>query len=74
MNYTRAVAFSADGRYLACGGVGVRVWDMQDKKVAYQFSGHKRRVNVVAFSADGSTLASGADDWMVGLWKLGAAK
>ena len=79
-NQVQAVAFSADGEILAsCSHHHtIRLWDvttgvcrqMHTKMNPSQLlvSDQRRRVQVVAFSPDDKTLASGADDGSVLLW------
>ena len=78
----QAVAFSADGEILAsCSHHHtIRLWDvtagvcrqMHTKMNPSQLlvSDQSRRVQVVAFSPDNKTLASGADDGSVLLWDI----
>ena len=73
-----SVAFSPDGRILACGiwdwlGTGtVYLWDIAARQITTTLAGHTRWVNSVAFSPDGTTLASGAGrpDNTVRLWDV----
>jgi len=73
-----AGALSPDGRYLAVAGwatentehVGrIRVIDRTKKKMAAVLRGHTNVVHDLAFSRDGSLLASGSADHTVRLWK-----
>src|SRR5262249_46273407 len=56
-----AVAFSPDGKWLACAGHPnrVRVWSMEDKKEKHTFGGHAGDVLALALSSDGRAVASG---------------
>ncbi len=74
-----AVTFSPDGKLLAAGmptdkpGVyGVRVYDWPHGRRLHEFSGHTGRVTALAFSADGTLLASGSDDTSVVVWDMAA--
>jgi WD40 repeat protein len=69
-NHASAVAFSADGKWLATGGKdnAVKVWDVYTRLVRQTLTGHTARVNAVAFSADGKRLASASKDRTVKLW------
>ncbi len=54
------LAYSPDGRRLASAGADgmVRLWDLASGEELLQFEKHTRPVAMVAFSADGSRLAS----------------
>jgi hypothetical protein len=68
-----AVAISADGRTLASAGLkepAVRLWDVFSGKQIAKFDGHRGAVRSLAFSPDGSTLASGSVDTTILLWDV----
>jgi DNA-binding beta-propeller fold protein YncE len=72
-----AVAFSADGKFLAAGGADnvARVWNVDEKKLAGELKGHSDWVLGLRFSADGKFLVTSSADrsaqvWEVGTWKL----
>lgn len=76
-----SVAISPNGSLLACGGenkykIGddkkttIYLWNIDDKKLINTFSGHDLRVNTLAFTPDGKTLASGSNDNKVILWDV----
>jgi hypothetical protein len=68
----RGVAFSPDGRLLACAGRDsrVRLWDLAGSREARPLTGHAARdLTAVAFSPDGRRLVS-ADDDTVRLWDV----
>jgi WD40 repeat protein len=48
----------------------VRLWDATDGTLLYTLEGHTDDVSSVVFSADGSTLISGAWDDTVRLWDV----
>jgi len=68
---TKAIAFSADGRYMAAGGLGkdvIAVLDLATGETQELATGDW--VMSAAFSADGSILAVGVTNYRVRLWRL----
>ena len=71
----KCVAFSPDGKYLVSGGYrngdeAIRVWEVQTQQQVGELIGHLDTTYDLAFSPDGSILASagGALDKVVYLW------
>ena len=67
-----AVAFSADGRFVASAGADgvVRVWDVQTKAEVRGLRGHTEWATAVAFGPDARLLVSGGADKAVRLFEL----
>ena len=64
-------AFSPDGRYLAHGeGTDIVIRGATDWNVVRRLRGHQAPISVLAFSASGGWLASGAYDRTVRVWSL----
>ncbi|MBW4423263.1 MAG: hypothetical protein KME50_02050 [Nostoc desertorum CM1-VF14] len=67
-----SVAFSPDGKLLATGDADGKtyLWQVEDGKLLFTFTGHSSWVKSVAFSPNGQILASGSDDQTVKLWDV----
>ena len=78
--YPRALAFSSCGKYLASGAwwhrgvetekVPIRLWEVATGENIATFWGHPTDVQDLAFSPDGTLLASGSFDSTILLWDL----
>jgi WD40 repeat protein len=66
-------SFSPDGRVFATSSEGhpsVRLWDAKSGQMRHTLTGHKEDVINVAFSPDGSTIATASRDGAVKLWNV----
>jgi WD40 repeat protein len=69
------VAISADGKWLAgAQGSHIRLWDFAAGKEVRKWRAHDWHTTTLAFSRDGTTLASGGMDYRIRLWNPATGK
>lgn len=68
------LAFSPEGTRIAVSMSGrqptIQIWDIAMGKPIATFTGHKRRIQSLAFSPDNRLLASGGTDGVIYLWDI----
>jgi WD40 repeat protein len=69
---TGSAQFSRDGHVFAVGSpppdAGVRLWDLEARRVIRILGGQQNWAGPLAFSPDGGTLAVGSGDYTVRIW------
>jgi WD40 repeat protein len=71
----RCAAFSPDGRLLAfASGSTLRLWDLARKRELTRLRGHETLIEALAFSPDGTAVATASRDGAVKLWDVTAAR
>ena len=68
--WIREIQYSPpDGTRLAvAGSIGIWIYDTATNQEVDLLTGHTKTVNAIAYSSDGSTIASGGDDNVIRLW------
>jgi WD40 repeat protein len=70
----RPMAFSPDGTVLATGGKLVRLWDARTGKPLRELTGHLKRTQSIAFSADGRRAFSGGSYGTTNAWEVATGR
>ena len=72
VSYPNPIVLSHDGKLIAYEGQKgqIHLWDIGHKKRIDIWTGHPRRVSVLAFRPDGKLLASGDSNGLVRLWDV----
>ena len=65
-----SIAFNTTGERVVSGGGSVRLWNAKTGEHLRTFTGHTSRIESVAFSPDGKTLASADHEGSVYLWDV----
>ncbi|MDE0316188.1 MAG: sigma-70 family RNA polymerase sigma factor [Candidatus Poribacteria bacterium] len=70
------LAFSPDGKLLACGSNDstIKLWNSDTGELLATFTGHLSNVGSLSFSPDSNMLASGSADGTVRLWDIKSRK
>ena len=68
--WTRAVAWSPDGKLIASGSLReVQVWNANQGRKVSSYRSHEGWVRAVAWSPDGKRIASASHDKTVQVWQ-----
>ncbi|MDH4135612.1 MAG: WD40 repeat domain-containing protein [Anaerolineae bacterium] len=71
IDHVDSVAVSRDNQWIATGGMkNLRLWQANDGKLVREIKGITGRVNQIAFSPDGTWLASASSDEGVQMWQV----
>ena len=71
VSWSSSIAFSPDLTMTAGESWGeIQLWDIKAQRELARLLGATRQVNSVAFSTDGTTVASGSSDGIIRLWNI----
>ncbi len=74
--WVSALAFSPDGRTIACGHDDgyVRLWDVRSQRQVGELAAHADAVSAIQFSASGDRIATAGEDRVVQVWNAESHK
>ena len=74
--WVSALAFSPDGRTIACGhdDGSVRLWDVHSQRQIGELAAHTDAVSAIQFSAAGDRIATAGEDRIVQVWNAESHK
>ena len=76
--WLNCVAFSPDGKLVACGGSGLHsdltIFNVKTGKLHRRILEHTRFLNSIAFSPDSKTIACGSPDRVIRIWDVNSLK
>lgn len=65
-----SLAANSNANNISGADGALKVWDTRTGKLIHTFEGHLAGISAIAWSPDGETIATGADDKLIRLWNV----